>query len=143
MIAPISETTSDPALNAPSLIVGSPSRRDDETCDQRADDADDDVQSNALLRVRAHDHAGDPSEKAADNEPYDQVNHDMLLCNELKPRGERRGEAVAAASPPPAPSSSEHANGGSCAYAARNAAWQRGEPRRRATAQQSRAIWRT
>src|SRR5436190_1058966 len=48
-------------------------RRDEPTAEQRADDADDDVQDHALLRVGPHDHACQPTDDSADYQPDDEV----------------------------------------------------------------------
>ena len=48
-----------------------------EAADQRADDADDDIQDRTLLRVRSHDHAREPTDQRADQQPNDQV-HGIL-----------------------------------------------------------------
>src|SRR4051812_2916312 len=49
----------------------------------RADDADDDVQDDALLPVGSHDHAGDPTDEAAHYKPNDEV-HALPLSKPLK-----------------------------------------------------------
>ena len=43
-----------------------------ETGDRRADDADDDVEKDALLSIGAHDHAGQPAANATDDQPDDE-----------------------------------------------------------------------
>jgi hypothetical protein len=41
--------------------------------EQRADDADDDVEEDALGGIALHDDAGEPTNDAADNQPNDKV----------------------------------------------------------------------
>ena len=40
--------------------------------DNGADDADDNVENDALLSVSAHDHAGEPAQDTTDDEPNDE-----------------------------------------------------------------------
>src|SRR5579884_2174266 len=47
--------------------------------DERADDADDDVEDDSLLGVGSHDQAGEPSDNAADDQPDDDVHEASLL----------------------------------------------------------------
>src|SRR5262249_48059154 len=55
-------------------------RRYEKPCDCGADDADDDVEKNALLCIGAHDEAGYPAEYSADDEPNDKIDdHRNLL----------------------------------------------------------------
>jgi uncharacterized protein YggE len=47
--------------------------------DHRADDADDDIEDDPLLRVRPHDKAGEPTNDASDNQPNDETHESSLL----------------------------------------------------------------
>ncbi|VVT27486.1 hypothetical protein SPHINGO391_500008 [Sphingomonas aurantiaca] len=51
--------------------------RQDQTTDECADDANDDVQKYTLLRISAHDHAGNPADDAADDQPKNET-HDIF-----------------------------------------------------------------
>src|SRR3954453_6097101 len=51
-------------------------RSQQEAREQGADDADDDVEENALLGIRPHHDAGDPSDEATDDQDENKVNHD-------------------------------------------------------------------
>ena len=66
MIAPISDTTIAPKLNASWLIDGKPSqRRYQPAAEGGTDDADDDIEQYSLLRICAHDQARDPADHAS------------------------------------------------------------------------------
>ena len=66
MIAPTSETRNEVDVERRLVDVAAV---EDQPADERADDADDDVEQYALLRVGAHDEAGQPADDAADHEP--------------------------------------------------------------------------
>src|SRR6185436_18459998 len=48
---------------------GAEERREEQPAQERADDADDDVEDHAHLVVPPHDDAGEPAEDAADDQP--------------------------------------------------------------------------
>src|SRR4051812_16931138 len=52
-------------------FVAEAQQSSDKASDERADDADDNVHQQTLLRIRAHDHACDPSGDATKDKPGD------------------------------------------------------------------------
>src|SRR5262249_2892996 len=41
----------------------------------RPDNSDDDIENDALCRIGAHDEAGEPTDDAANDQPYDEIDH--------------------------------------------------------------------
>jgi hypothetical protein len=52
--------------------------RDEPAADEGADDADHHVEEDALLLVRVHDEAGEPTDDTANDEPDDEVHMSLL-----------------------------------------------------------------
>ncbi len=70
----------DEAHDSDAVVDGAGAEQwpDQPSADQCADDADHDVEDDALLGVGAHEHACDPADQAAHDEPYDDA-HDSCL----------------------------------------------------------------
>src|SRR5687768_13192928 len=64
--------------------LGADERPEQEAAEQRADDSDDDVEQDALLRIGAHHDAGEPADNATDDKCDDETQHE---CYSYKSSG--------------------------------------------------------
>src|SRR3546814_6547426 len=62
---------------------------EDQAADERTDNADHDIEDDALLTICPHDDAGKPSDNAANDEPHDNShNHSPVIQKTIWPRSE-------------------------------------------------------